>query len=538
MRGTDGMGGGTPAEFGARIGAEEYWLRWIRNTVDGSFTQSAATNEAVAQSGGKDDNMLILSNGGDFFSSASLTIDVLKDPDSTAAWSRAAVTGLQIVPAPNSETISVNFHESDTYIVTGSAGHSPAASWNNFKTDNSTSPKILSLFDGNGDHTPTWIGVDSQAGWQEDVNLATQSSTMQSSYWDTGGGGFGTDGQITINNVPLALKQKRYFVILYMRGTDSMGPNTPAEFGARIGAEEYWTRWMRNGVEGRFTQSAYTDEPSAQSSGKDNNMLVFTNGGAFYADSSLTIDVLKDPDAAAAWARAAVTGVQLVAVPESQIFSVNFHESDTYTVTGSAGNVAASNWNNFKTDNSASPKILSLLDGNGDVSGARVGVDSQAGWQANVSTATQSSTMESSYWDTGGGGFGTDGQIIINSIPLSLQQGGYYVILYVRGTDGMGAGTPAEFGARVGGEEYWLRWIRDTVDGSFSQSTYGSEALAQSSGNDDNLLILNRGGAYFNAASLTIDVLKDPDAAATWSRAAVTGLQVVGKPPATVIRIR
>ncbi|MFT5130069.1 MAG: hypothetical protein ACI8W8_003698 [Rhodothermales bacterium] len=103
------------------------------------------------------------------------------------------------------------------------------------------------------------------------------------------------------------------------------------------------------------------------------------------------------------------------------VISVNFYNNASYQLSGSAGHVDAANWNNFATDNSGTPKTLSsLLYDNGLNSGASVAVDAQRGWQENVSTTTQSATMESSYWDTGG----TDGQITISSLPAALTANG------------------------------------------------------------------------------------------------------------------
>ena len=224
---------------------------------------------------------------------------------------------------PEIRAISVNFH--DTSHLGGHlpprarAGYFAAAHWNNFLTQAEvTGPKILSnLVDSGGGVTSASIGVDSQAGWQlEEVYLKRPNILLENGYWDTGWDEQGNrdDGVITITGLPEAFVESGYYVLVYLHGTDVIEAGGAAEFGARIGDEEYWLRWVGNPVYGTFTRSQMTSEEEAEASSEDDNLLIFDNHGRHYTAGEFTLEVLKDPDGGREdqWARAAVAGIQIV----------------------------------------------------------------------------------------------------------------------------------------------------------------------------------------------------------------------------------
>lgn len=206
--------------------------------------------------------------------------------------------------------------------------------------------------------------------------------------------------------------------------------------------------------------------------------------------------------------------------------SVNFYQRDEYQVTQQT--LAANHWNNFYTDNSGSSKTESaLLDHSGANSGASVSVDSQRGYRGQINTATPESLMESSYWDAGGG----DGVISLSSLPEALTRYGYSVRVYMRGTDSLGSGNSSiEMGASTSTESYWLRWLGNKVDGKFTGSAHASEAAAEASSDDKNMIVLHNRGNYYTSSNLTLNVLRDPDDTSNAGRAAVSGLQVIPGP--------
>lgn len=98
LGGTDGQGANTPIEVGATVGSETKWIRHVRPSEGAvsAYDSTTFSTEALAQASSGNSNYIRF-NG---LTSDSLSINILKDPSSTASWSRAGVKGIQLVAVP------------------------------------------------------------------------------------------------------------------------------------------------------------------------------------------------------------------------------------------------------------------------------------------------------------------------------------------------------------------------------------------------------------------------------------------------------
>ncbi len=507
MRGTNAIFPNSAVEFGARIGNQEKWLRWVRNKVNGTFTFSSRLTETAAQFSQDDHNAILLNNNGAYYTAASLTIDILRDPDFSfdyQDWGRAAVSGLQIVPAP--KAANATFTVAEDRLIGSSVGKVGTS------LVDGKAPS-LSITAGNGaglfaiQNTGEIIithSLDFETTAQHvlqvtatDVNQVATTAQVIVKVTDV------NDAPIVIDNSASIAEDAFIGSAVVTVSASDVDAGDTMSFAITAGNTGNAFTIDSNGNITTATALDHATTPSYTLT------VSVTDSGSLTDTATVVITVIGPP----------------IVLQETNTISVNFRNSPTYNVVGSA--LGVSNWNNFETDNGGTVKNLNqLLYSSGSNSGAIVTVDSQHGWQDSVNNATPESILESSYWDTGTG----NGQLTMTSLPSSLSTDGYYVMLYMRGTDIMGANSAAEFGARIGSEEKWLRWLRNQVSGTFTFGSHATEAAAQSSSDDQNAILLNNRGAFFKSTALAIDILRDPDTADTWGRAAVSGLQIVPAP--------
>ena len=221
--------------------------------------------------------------------------------------------------------------------------------------------------------------------------------------------------------------------------------------------------------------------------------------------------------------------VAMTASASAATISVNFNQSTGGAAplgsSVSAGVVTADNWNNISSDSQSGTSTGSALnDDGGNATAASVEVFN-AFWRDGVDSSTGDHQMFSDYTNTTSA---ANGVINVTGLGTNFTSNGYDVYVYLGGTDSMGVNTPAEFGAGIGGDQQWIRSIRRTpgFNGSWSSTTFGTEAAAQSSSTESNYILFQG----LNAANFAIDILKDPDSTQAWSRAGVRGIQIVEVP--------
>jgi len=228
-----------------------------------------------------------------------------------------------------------------------------------------------------------------------------------------------------------------------------------------------------------------------------------------------------------------VATAALCASVSAAVIGVNFTNDAAWSLAAadSAGVVPAANWNNIvSTLQSGSSTISDLMDDSGTATTADM-TYFNAFWHDGTSTATPDTTLNSGYTNTTAT---ANGVISVSGLGTDFTSNGYNVIVYLSGTDSMGANTPAEFGANIGGgADQWIRAIRRTpVSGTFASTTFSTEQDAQDSSTESNYILFTG----LTGASFDLNVLKDPDSTAGWSRAAVKGVQIVSVPePSSLI---
>lgn len=211
------------------------------------------------------------------------------------------------------------------------------------------------------------------------------------------------------------------------------------------------------------------------------------------------------------------------------VISVNFSRSTNLPTplapTDVAGLVPAANWNNIQSDSqSGSSTTGALADDSGTPTVTQITYFNRF-WRDGVDTSTPDTTLNSGYTNTSTTANDT---MTVSGLGTEFTSLGYNVIVYLSGTDGMGANTPAEFGANIGGgPDQWIRAIRRIpVSGTFASTTFATEALAEASSTESNYILFTG----LTASSFDLNILKDPDSTANWSRAAVKGIQIVSIP--------
>lgn len=214
--------------------------------------------------------------------------------------------------AAQATVISVNFNHTNTpnLAPTDVAGVEAVANWNNIQSGSqSGSSTTGSLMDDAGAGTGTSITYFNRF-WQDGASSATPDLSLNSGYTNTG---VDANDLMSITGLGSAFTGNGYDVILYMSGTDGMGLNTAAEFGANVdGGTDQWIRAMRrNPVDGTFTSDTFATEALAQSSSTESNYIRFSG----LTGANFTLNILKDPDTTANWGRAAVKGIQIVSTP-------------------------------------------------------------------------------------------------------------------------------------------------------------------------------------------------------------------------------
>lgn len=223
---------------------------------------------------------------------------------------------LALCPATLSATvISVNFSRATNVPsplgTTAVAGLVPVASWNDIQSDSQTTSSTTgSLLDDSGSATVADITYFNRF-WRDGVDTSTPDQTLNSGYTNTSAS---ADDTMTVSGLGTEFTSGGYNVIVYMSGSDGMGVNTAAEFGANIdGGADQWIRAIRrNPVSAAFTSTTFATEDLAQASATESNYIQFNGLSA----SSFDLNILKDPDSTANWSRAAVKGIQIVSVPE------------------------------------------------------------------------------------------------------------------------------------------------------------------------------------------------------------------------------
>ncbi len=99
LGGTDQQGVLSAIEVGANIGGgTNQWIRTVRPTENTFLGLSSTTfaTEPLAQASTTDSNYIMFTGQ----TGSSFDLNVLKDPSSTATWSRAGIRGIQIVAIP------------------------------------------------------------------------------------------------------------------------------------------------------------------------------------------------------------------------------------------------------------------------------------------------------------------------------------------------------------------------------------------------------------------------------------------------------
>lgn len=220
------------------------------------------------------------------------------------------------LPLHAATTISVNFYNSTVPGLalnpSDSAGVEAVGNWNNIGNNAQTgSSTTNSLNDSTG--MATAAGITYFNGfWYQNDSTATPNQKLNSGYTNTGTAAAG--GTISLSGLDSAFTTLGYDVIVYLGGTDSMGQDTPAEFGVNIdGGATQWIRYVRNNpVVATFSSIPFATEEAAQASATQSNYIRFSG----LTGTSFDLNILPDPDSTANWARAAVRGVQIIAVPE------------------------------------------------------------------------------------------------------------------------------------------------------------------------------------------------------------------------------
>lgn len=209
-------------------------------------------------------------------------------------------------------SISVNFSYNGSYNLApgDTAGVEAVANWNNVASASQTGTTTTNdLIDSDGNTTSTSL-TNFNAFWRDGTDTSTPDSTLNSSY--TNGIAQGTS-TISVSGLSGDFLSNGYTVILYLSGTDGMGVDTAAEFGADVnGGTEQWIRAIRRTpVNGTFSSTTFATEDEAQSSSSESNYIMFTG----ITGSSFDLNIHGDPDTTAQWGRPAIKGIQIVANP-------------------------------------------------------------------------------------------------------------------------------------------------------------------------------------------------------------------------------
>lgn len=212
--------------------------------------------------------------------------------------------------------ISVNFTTPSAGSVNTAAGVQPVANWNNIsstsQTGSSTTPSLISDSGATTAASVTYFN----GFYQDGINNSSGNGILNSGYTNTS---TTANGTISITGLGSEFTSGGYDVIVYLGGTDGMGSNTPAEFGATLGASTQWIRYVRPVTQpDTFSSTTYATEDLAQASSSSSNYIRFTG----LTSANFDLSILKDPDSTANWSRAAVRGIQIVAVPEPSLFAL------------------------------------------------------------------------------------------------------------------------------------------------------------------------------------------------------------------------
>ncbi|MFC4992323.1 hypothetical protein [Rubritalea tangerina] len=202
-----------------------------------------------------------------------------------------------------SSIISVNFNRSNQLFTTEVAGVEPAANWNHVLSNSQTGTTVLNnLVDNSGSATSTSI-TTFNAFWYDKENLSSTDGRMFSHYTNTSAD---TAGTINISGLSSNFTNNGYKVIVYLGGTDSMGENTAAEFGASINSDTQWIRYLRPGsgqvAYDSFSSTTFSSEQDAETSGTNSQYITFEG----LTSSDFDLNILPDPDSSSSWARAGV----------------------------------------------------------------------------------------------------------------------------------------------------------------------------------------------------------------------------------------
>ncbi len=198
------------------------------------------------------------------------------------------------------------------------AGVHPAANWNNIASDSQVGSATTTsgLIDDSGSATAASITYF-QRFWLDMPNTTSANGILNSGYTNTSDTANGT---ITVSGLGTEFTSGGYDVIVYLGGTNNMGAGTAAEFGVTVGGSTQWIRYVRPATGATqpdtFSSTPFATEDEAQDSASSSNYIRITG----LTDSGFELTILKDPDSTALWSRAALRGIQIVAVPEPSSF--------------------------------------------------------------------------------------------------------------------------------------------------------------------------------------------------------------------------
>lgn len=363
-------------------------------------------------------------------------------------WICAAM--LTLVPGGavfGQHAVSINLYQDGIYSLGGtdSAGVVSVSGWNNVQTDNSATVLTPVPVNDAGGFPAASFQITEQRGWQDQVSTNTPDASMMSGYVDSG---LSATSQLKISGLGSEYTANGYNLIVYLKGTDSMGADTFAEFGAKAETsaktDEAWLRYQRSPFTG-FRASSFDTEDAAQGSGGNGNYVVFSNLMA--ADVDLTL--LKDPDSINLWSRCASAGLQIAANEPVTAVGFNFiGREDRGGVGLDAGDLAGAmgfaqrNWNNLSTDyheeEGAVPVMVVDADGipvgqDNDVQlGLRVQYDSNTTWANALTVESSDDKLMKGYLDDAA----VDGKqpyVQVENIPYDS----YSVVVYIDGDQGV-----------------------------------------------------------------------------------------------------
>jgi len=191
-----------------------------------------------------------------------------------------------------------------------------------------------------------------------------------------------------------------------------------------------------------------------------------------------------------------------------------------------AGVVPVANWNNITSGAQTGTTTGSALVNDGGATTAASVTVFNRFWQDQVSTASGDHQIYSEYTNTSAT---ANGVVNVAGIGTGFTSNGYNVIVYLGGTNDMGANTAIEVGANInGGTDQWIRVIRrsPSFNGAWDSTPFSTEPLAQASAAESNYIMFTG----LTASSFDINILKDPSSTNSWSRAGLRGIQIVAVP--------